>query len=173
MLERLGPVVRNIECWNCVITFTCTPGGRYNVWGLFYTVTESKEVFFDNAILLLSERQAFKRNQSDSTGIQVLRTHDGALVKNNNNNKKRCHQEGFYSNISIRVFEAPLVCLVDGFVCLLIIITPFPTPTEPATRSPNYNMRESSFAFPAQNRACVCISSQLYDRRGIYLSYPF
>ena len=27
-------------------------------------------------------------------------------------------------------------------------------------------MRESNFAFPAQNRACVCISSQLYDRRG-------
>ncbi|KAL1946987.1 hypothetical protein VTO73DRAFT_13948 [Trametes versicolor] len=26
-------------------------------------------------------------------------------------------------------------------------------------------MRESNFAFPAQNRACVCISSQLYDRR--------
>lgn len=27
-------------------------------------------------------------------------------------------------------------------------------------------MRESNFAFPAQNRACVCITSQLYDRRG-------
>lgn len=27
-------------------------------------------------------------------------------------------------------------------------------------------MREANFAFPAQNRACVCISSQLYDRRG-------
>ena len=27
-------------------------------------------------------------------------------------------------------------------------------------------MRESNFAFPAQNRAAVCISSQLYDRRG-------
>ena len=29
-----------------------------------------------------------------------------------------------------------------------------------------YDMRESNFAFPAQNRACVCITSQLYDRRG-------
>ena len=28
-------------------------------------------------------------------------------------------------------------------------------------------MRESNFAFPAQNRACVCITSQLYDRRGV------
>ncbi|KDQ58833.1 hypothetical protein JAAARDRAFT_154035 [Jaapia argillacea MUCL 33604] len=28
-------------------------------------------------------------------------------------------------------------------------------------------MRESNFAFPAQNRACVCISSQLYDRRAL------
>ena len=27
-------------------------------------------------------------------------------------------------------------------------------------------MREANFAFPNQNRACVCISSQLYDRRG-------
>lgn len=27
-------------------------------------------------------------------------------------------------------------------------------------------MRESNFAFPAQNKACVCITSQLYDRRG-------
>lgn len=27
-------------------------------------------------------------------------------------------------------------------------------------------MRESNFAFPPQNRACVCITSQLYDRRG-------
>ena len=34
-----------------------------------------------------------------------------------------------------------------------------------ATR-PTTKMRESNFAFPAQNRACVCISSQLYDRRG-------
>ena len=32
-------------------------------------------------------------------------------------------------------------------------------------------MREANFAFPAQNRACVCISSQLYDRRG--LLFPF
>jgi hypothetical protein len=30
-------------------------------------------------------------------------------------------------------------------------------------------MRESNFAFPAQNRACVCITAQLYDRRGVYL----
>ena len=30
-------------------------------------------------------------------------------------------------------------------------------------------MRESNFAFPAQNRACVCITSQLYDRRGAFL----
>lgn len=37
----------------------------------------------------------------------------------------------------------------------------------PATR-PATTMRESNFAFPAQNRACVCISSQLYDRRGPY-----
>lgn len=29
-------------------------------------------------------------------------------------------------------------------------------------------MRESNFAFPAQNKACVCISSQLYDRRGTF-----
>jgi hypothetical protein len=28
-------------------------------------------------------------------------------------------------------------------------------------------MREANFAFPAQNRACVCITSQLYDRRGM------
>lgn len=28
-------------------------------------------------------------------------------------------------------------------------------------------MRESNFAFPAQNKACVCISSQLYDRRAL------
>lgn len=27
-------------------------------------------------------------------------------------------------------------------------------------------MRESNYAFPAQNKACVCITSQLYDRRG-------
>lgn len=30
-------------------------------------------------------------------------------------------------------------------------------------------MRESNFAFPAQNKACVCITSQLYDRRGEFL----
>ncbi len=29
------------------------------------------------------------------------------------------------------------------------------------------SMRESNFSFPAQNRACVTISSQLYDRRGL------
>lgn len=34
-------------------------------------------------------------------------------------------------------------------------------------------MRESNFAFPAQNRACVCISSQLYDRRGLHPTLPF
>ncbi|KAH7884857.1 hypothetical protein F5I97DRAFT_1812282 [Phlebopus sp. FC_14] len=33
-------------------------------------------------------------------------------------------------------------------------------------------MRESSFAFPAQNRACVCISSQLYDRRALDTTSP-
>lgn len=33
-------------------------------------------------------------------------------------------------------------------------------------------MRESSFAFPGQNRACVCISSQLYDRRGLFSVSP-
>lgn len=27
-------------------------------------------------------------------------------------------------------------------------------------------MRESNFSQPNQNRACVCISSALYDRRG-------
>ncbi|ORY82999.1 hypothetical protein BCR35DRAFT_303673 [Leucosporidium creatinivorum] len=27
-------------------------------------------------------------------------------------------------------------------------------------------MRESNFNLPAQNRACVCISQALYDRRG-------
>lgn len=34
-------------------------------------------------------------------------------------------------------------------------------------------MRESNFAFPAQNRAAVCISSQLYDRRGAPLALLF
>ncbi|KIY69294.1 hypothetical protein CYLTODRAFT_372850 [Cylindrobasidium torrendii FP15055 ss-10] len=33
-------------------------------------------------------------------------------------------------------------------------------------------MRESNFAFPAQNKACVCISSQLYDRRALDTSSP-
>ena len=33
-------------------------------------------------------------------------------------------------------------------------------------------MRESNFAFPAQNKACVCITSQLYDRRGTFLLFP-
>ncbi|KAF7976784.1 hypothetical protein HWV62_5624 [Athelia sp. TMB] len=28
-------------------------------------------------------------------------------------------------------------------------------------------MRESNFAFPGQNRACVCITAQLYDRRAL------
>ena len=34
-------------------------------------------------------------------------------------------------------------------------------------------MRESNFAFPAQNRAAVCISSQLYDRRGAPIALLF
>lgn len=34
-------------------------------------------------------------------------------------------------------------------------------------------MRESNFAFPAQNRAAVCISSQLYDRRGAPIALSF
>ncbi|KAG2031744.1 hypothetical protein BDR03DRAFT_971906 [Suillus americanus] len=33
-------------------------------------------------------------------------------------------------------------------------------------------MRESNHAFPAQNRACVCITSQCYDRRGLDTSSP-
>ncbi|KAI0058792.1 hypothetical protein BV25DRAFT_1810294 [Artomyces pyxidatus] len=33
-------------------------------------------------------------------------------------------------------------------------------------------MRESNFAFPAQNRASVCISSQLYDRRALDTNSP-
>ncbi|KZT31909.1 hypothetical protein SISSUDRAFT_1133444 [Sistotremastrum suecicum HHB10207 ss-3] len=33
-------------------------------------------------------------------------------------------------------------------------------------------MRESNFAFPAQNKACVCISSQLYDRRALDTNSP-
>ncbi|CAK5272122.1 unnamed protein product [Mycena citricolor] len=33
-------------------------------------------------------------------------------------------------------------------------------------------MRESNFAFPAQNKACVCITSQLYDRRALDTSAP-
>ncbi|KAF8124719.1 hypothetical protein EV363DRAFT_1270984 [Boletus edulis] len=33
-------------------------------------------------------------------------------------------------------------------------------------------MREANFAFPAQNRACVCISSQLYDRRALDTTSP-
>ncbi|KAJ6619161.1 hypothetical protein B0H10DRAFT_2370318 [Mycena sp. CBHHK59/15] len=28
-------------------------------------------------------------------------------------------------------------------------------------------MRESNLAFPAQNKACVCTTSQLYDRRAL------
>ena len=34
-------------------------------------------------------------------------------------------------------------------------------------------MRESNFAFPAQNKACVCITSQLYDRRGAFCPFLF
>lgn len=37
-------------------------------------------------------------------------------------------------------------------------------------------MRESNFNFPSQNRASVCISSAIYDRRGkisLILSRPF
>ncbi|KAL1725131.1 hypothetical protein EV714DRAFT_256099 [Schizophyllum commune] len=33
-------------------------------------------------------------------------------------------------------------------------------------------MRESNFCFPAQNKASVCISSQLYDRRALDTSSP-
>ncbi|KAJ7053470.1 hypothetical protein C8F01DRAFT_1064654 [Mycena amicta] len=33
-------------------------------------------------------------------------------------------------------------------------------------------MRESNFAFPAQNKACVCITSPLYDRRALDTSSP-
>ncbi|KAI9507871.1 hypothetical protein F5148DRAFT_1201335 [Russula earlei] len=33
-------------------------------------------------------------------------------------------------------------------------------------------MRESNFTFPAQNRAAVCISSQLYDRRALDTNSP-
>ncbi|TFK96702.1 hypothetical protein BDV98DRAFT_302714 [Pterulicium gracile] len=33
-------------------------------------------------------------------------------------------------------------------------------------------MRESNFAFPSQNRACVCITSQLYDRRALDTTSP-
>ncbi|KAG5635156.1 hypothetical protein H0H81_012197 [Sphagnurus paluster] len=33
-------------------------------------------------------------------------------------------------------------------------------------------MRESNFAFPTQNKACVCITSQLYDRRALDTSSP-
>lgn len=46
---------------------------------------------------------------------------------------------------------------------LILLIFERPQPPVPST------MRESNFAFPAQNRACVCISSQLYDRRGTYI----
>ena len=34
-------------------------------------------------------------------------------------------------------------------------------------------MRESNFAFPTQNRASVCISLQLYNRRGAPFFSPF
>ncbi|RDB25637.1 hypothetical protein Hypma_006140 [Hypsizygus marmoreus] len=33
-------------------------------------------------------------------------------------------------------------------------------------------MRESNFAFPTQNKACVCITSQLYDRRALDTTSP-
>ncbi|THU90395.1 hypothetical protein K435DRAFT_728374 [Dendrothele bispora CBS 962.96] len=33
-------------------------------------------------------------------------------------------------------------------------------------------MRESNFAFPVQNKACVCITSQLYDRRALDTTSP-
>lgn len=33
-------------------------------------------------------------------------------------------------------------------------------------------MRESNFAFPGQNKACVCITSQLYDRRALDTTSP-
>ncbi|KAF9068687.1 hypothetical protein BDP27DRAFT_1421677 [Rhodocollybia butyracea] len=33
-------------------------------------------------------------------------------------------------------------------------------------------MRESNFAFPNQNKACVCITSQLYDRRALDTTSP-
>ncbi|KAK2467229.1 hypothetical protein APHAL10511_000778 [Amanita phalloides] len=33
-------------------------------------------------------------------------------------------------------------------------------------------MRESNFTFPAQNKACVCINSQLYDRRALDTTAP-
>jgi hypothetical protein len=38
--------------------------------------------------------------------------------------------------------------------------------SQPTHDHHHLRMRESNFAFPAQNRAAVCISSQLYDRRG-------
>ncbi|KAG7092054.1 hypothetical protein E1B28_008435 [Marasmius oreades] len=33
-------------------------------------------------------------------------------------------------------------------------------------------MRESNFSFPTQNKACVCITSQLYDRRALDTTSP-
>lgn len=39
------------------------------------------------------------------------------------------------------------------------------TPTAPPGFPP-LRMRESNHTFPQQNRACVCITSALYDRRG-------
>jgi hypothetical protein len=54
-----------------------------------------------------------------------------------------------------------------------------PTTAQPLLLIPHHTpsylvMRESNFAFPGQNRASVCISSQLYDRRGLfYFLYIF
>ncbi|KAK7696319.1 hypothetical protein QCA50_000973 [Cerrena zonata] len=33
-------------------------------------------------------------------------------------------------------------------------------------------MRETNFAFPMQNKACVCITSQLYDKRALDTNSP-
>jgi hypothetical protein len=42
-----------------------------------------------------------------------------------------------------------------------------------AWRFSDLRTRESNFAFPAQNRAAVCISSELYDRHGAPLALLF
>ncbi|KAF9446068.1 hypothetical protein P691DRAFT_777117 [Macrolepiota fuliginosa MF-IS2] len=55
------------------------------------------------------------------------------------------------------------------------------TTKQPARHDPQHThslsddaiaMRESNFAFPAQNKACVCITSQLYDRRALDTTAP-